>query len=91
MPEVYYTNDPTVSDIVVFNLVTTDTSDNPIDPYKINEIIIYFIEKGYEKHIITDTFLNYEMYNCIRYSKMTISPYMNELYLPNIVLRLKIL
>ena len=41
-----------------------------------------FIEKGYDKHILTDKFLNYEMYNCIRYSEMPVSPYMNELYLP---------
>lgn len=29
------------------------------------------------------------MYNCIRHSKMTISPYMNELYLPQYRVKIK--
>lgn len=40
-----------------------------------------FIEKGYDKHILTDAFLNSEMYNCIKYSLTPNLPYMNELYL----------
>ena len=48
-----------------------------------------FIEKGYKKHILTDEFLNYEMYNCIRNSKMPISPYMNELYLSQYRVKIK--
>ena len=47
-----------------------------------NFIYLNFIEKGYDKNTLTDEFLNYEMYNCIRYSKIYMSPYMNELYLP---------
>jgi hypothetical protein len=48
-----------------------------------------FIEKGYEKNILTDKFLNYEMYNCIRYSKLDVSPHMNELYLPQYSVKIK--
>jgi len=40
-----------------------------------------FIGKGYDKNILSDEFLNYEMYNCIRHSKMPVSPCVNELYL----------
>jgi hypothetical protein len=60
------------------------------DKIYIKNFIYYnFIEKGYEKNILTDSFLNYEMYNCIRYSKMSISPYMNELYLPEYRIKIK--
>jgi hypothetical protein len=48
-----------------------------------------FIEKGYDKNILTDNFLNYEMYNCIRYSQMPVSPCMNELYLPQYRVKIK--
>jgi len=60
------------------------------DKIYIKEFIYYnFIEKGYDKNILTEEFLNYEMYNCIRYSKMPVSPYMNELYLPQFSVKIK--
>lgn len=46
-------------------------------------IVDNFIEKGYTEDILTDDFLNYEIYCCIRYSKIQNSPHMNELYLPD--------
>jgi hypothetical protein len=48
-----------------------------------------FIEKGYEKNYLTDKYLDYEMYNCIKYSKTQFSPYMNELYLPHFRIKIK--
>jgi hypothetical protein len=48
-----------------------------------------FIEKGYEKNCLTEKYLNYEMYNCIKYSKTEFSPYMNELYLPHFRVKIK--
>ena len=54
-----------------------------------NFIYNNFIEKSYDKNMLTDKFLNYEMYNCIKYSEMTISPYMNELYLPQYSVKIK--
>ena len=54
-----------------------------------NFIYLNFIEKGYDKNTLTDEFLNYEMYNCIRYSEMPVSPYMNELYLPKYRIKIK--
>lgn len=52
MTGVAYNNHPTVSDIVLFDLVTVDTSGNAITPYKINTIVIYFIERGYTEENI---------------------------------------
>jgi hypothetical protein len=54
-----------------------------------NFIYHNFIEKGYDKNLLTDKFLNYEIYNCIKYSEMTVSPYMNELYLPQYSVKIK--
>lgn len=47
MAEVLYTNDPTVADLVVFNFTTTNTAGDPVNPYKVNKVTIYFIDKGY--------------------------------------------
>lgn len=47
MAEVYYNENPTVSDLVLFNLETKDVDGNLIDPYSVNIITIYFIERGY--------------------------------------------
>jgi hypothetical protein len=47
MPEVFYNDHPTISDTVLFNLTTTDSSGVAINPYKVNVITIYFIERGF--------------------------------------------
>lgn len=44
---VFYNDSPTISDLVAFDLTTTDIDGNLIDPYKVNTIIIYFIERGF--------------------------------------------
>lgn len=45
--EVFYTDNPTVSDTIIFDFVTTDSDSDPIDPYRVDEIVIYYIERGF--------------------------------------------
>src|SRR6185503_3378938 len=47
MEQVYYYDNPTTTDVVLFDLVTTDLQGVPLDPYKVNTIKIYFIERGF--------------------------------------------
>lgn len=42
-----YTDNPTISDTVIFDLITTDESGAAITPYKVNTVVIYFIERGF--------------------------------------------
>jgi hypothetical protein len=44
---VFYNENPTTADTILFDLVTVDSDGNEIDPYKVNTIVIYFIERGF--------------------------------------------
>lgn len=50
-------NNPKISDTVLFVLNTTDGSDNPIDPFKVDQIIIYHLERSFtdgNQFLLTD-------------------------------------
>ena len=38
---------PTVSDEVLIRITTTDTDGNPVNPYKVSKVTIYFIERDF--------------------------------------------
>lgn len=48
MTEKFYTDSPTISDVILFDLVTTDSGGDPADVYEIRNVTIYFIERGRE-------------------------------------------
>lgn len=67
MANVAYNDNPTVSDTVVFDLITTDEDGEAIDAYRVDQIIIYFIERGttveninkYTTTIVNDVYTEY--------------------------------
>lgn len=44
--KVNYNENPTLADVVVFDLITTDIDGFVIDVYSVNKVTIYFIERG---------------------------------------------
>lgn len=44
---VFYNENPTTADTILFDLVTVDSNGTAIDPYKVNTVVIYFIERGF--------------------------------------------
>lgn len=46
MPLVRFDNEPTTSDTVLIEITIKDMSGNLIDPYKVNKVIVYFLDRG---------------------------------------------
>jgi hypothetical protein len=46
MPLVEYNNDPKISDTVSIRFQTTDENDEPLNPYQVDKVTIYFLERN---------------------------------------------
>ena len=46
-PVVTLDDDPTISDTIQITIQTTDVNGNPINPYRVDQVIIYFIERSF--------------------------------------------
>lgn len=46
MNKVFYNQSPTISDVILFDLVMTDANGDPVDVYEINSVVIYMISRS---------------------------------------------
>jgi hypothetical protein len=47
MPTVRWTDDPRVTDTVLIDFTTTDVDGSPLNPYRVDTVTIYFLERSY--------------------------------------------